>query len=64
MSEQLISGEGASRSRRNTSTSAFGASRREGHDASAFYARFRAPEISSDESLADPAAVNAIRNRI
>ena len=64
MSEQLISGEGAPRFRRNTSTSAFGASRREGHDASAFYARFRAPEISTDESLADPTAVNAIRNRI
>ena len=33
-----------------TSTSAFGVSRREGHDASAFYARF-APPLVSDDSL-------------
>ena len=31
-----------------TSTSRFGSGRREGHDASDFYARFRPPEISSD----------------
>lgn len=54
----------ARRSRRTTATSAFGASRREGHDASAFYARFRTPDLSDDETLADPSAVETIRNRI
>jgi site-specific DNA-methyltransferase (adenine-specific) len=44
-----------------TSTSAFGVGRREGHDASEFYARFRPPEISADEGVVafdpDPALV-------
>ena len=35
-----------------TSTSAFGAGKREGHDASDFYARFTAPDISTDETVA------------
>lgn len=35
-----------------TSTSSFGVGRREGHDASRFYARFSAPQISSDETIA------------
>lgn len=52
------------RSRRTTATSAFGASRREGHDASAFYARFRTPDLSDDDTLADATAVETIRNRI
>ena len=34
--------------RRSTSTSAFGVSKREGHDASGFYRRFTAPDLSSD----------------
>jgi modification methylase len=34
-----------------TATSSFGVSRREGHDASAFYARFSAPSVSDDENL-------------
>ena len=38
--------------RRPTSTSAFGVGRRESHDASAFYDRFTAPEISNDEVIA------------
>ena len=42
--------------RRPTSTSAFGVSRRESHDSSAFYARFTAPEISTDETV-EPGAV-------
>ena len=54
----------ATRSRRTTATSSFGASRREGHDASAFYARFRAPEVSDDDTVADPAQVAAIADRI
>lgn len=52
------------RSRRTTATSSFGASRREGHDSSAFYARFRAPEVSDDDTVADPARVAAVVDRI
>ena len=37
--------------RERTSTSAFGVSRREGHDASAFYARFSPPALSNDETV-------------
>ena len=38
--------------RKPTGTSNFGVSRREAHDASAFYARFEAPELSDDETVA------------
>jgi len=41
-----------------TSTSSFGAGRREGHDASAFYARFTAPEISADDTIHVAAPAN------
>ncbi|HVM66897.1 MAG TPA: site-specific DNA-methyltransferase [Acidimicrobiales bacterium] len=37
-----------------TSTSNFGVGRREAHDASAFYARFEPPELSSDDVVAPP----------
>ncbi len=37
-----------------TQTSAFGVGRREGHDASAFYARFTPPVISADETVERP----------
>jgi len=37
--------------RRSTSTSAFGVSKREGHDASGFYRRFAPPELSSDAEI-------------
>lgn len=37
--------------RRSTATSSFGAGRREGHDASAFYARFPSPELSQDDRV-------------
>src|SRR5881398_158704 len=37
---------------RGTATSRFGVGRRESHDASEFYARFRAPEISGDDGVA------------
>lgn len=40
--------------RRATVTSAFGAGRREGHDASAFYARFAPPVLSDDDAVAGP----------
>lgn len=39
-------------SARRTVTSRFGASRREGHDASAFYARFTPPVLSDDDTVA------------
>jgi site-specific DNA-methyltransferase (adenine-specific) len=43
-----------------TSTSSFGVSRRENHDASSFYARFAPPEVNDDNVIARPAAVDAI----
>jgi site-specific DNA-methyltransferase (adenine-specific) len=45
-------GSGAAPKRRPTATSAFGSGRREAHDATAFYARFRAPEVSDDSDVA------------
>lgn len=41
----------ASARRAPTATSTFGAGRREAHDASAFYARFHPPVLSSDETV-------------
>ena len=38
--------------KRSTSTSAFGVSKRESHDASGFYRRFTAPELSPDSEVA------------
>ena len=44
--------------RKPTSTSNFGVSRRESHDASAFYARFTVPETTSDKTVGvNPAGV-------
>ena len=43
--------------RRPTSTSAFGVSRRENHDASGFYGRFPAPTLSDDDTVAPPGVV-------
>ncbi len=48
------------RSGGRTSTSNFGVGKREGHDASAFYARFVTPEISTDNHVALPKAVDQI----
>ena len=45
--------------RRPTSTSNFGVSRRESHDASGFYDRFDAPTVSADHNVAEPAPVAA-----
>ena len=45
------------RDRRRTSTSSFGVSGRESHDASAFYDRFRPPEVSDDRTIPPPARV-------
>lgn len=48
--------------RKPTSTSSFGVSRRESHDASAFYSRFSLPELSSDSEVASnpPALLDRI----
>jgi len=43
--------------RRTTATSNFGVSRRESHDASAFYERFHAPEVSDDATVLPPEPV-------
>lgn len=48
------------RRRRPTSTSDFGVGRREGHDASDFYARFQPPELSDDDTIPDEQSVRAI----
>lgn len=42
----------------STSTSAFGVSRRENHDASRFYSRFTPPELSSDYRVAPHKAID------
>ncbi|MCY4620392.1 MAG: site-specific DNA-methyltransferase [bacterium] len=39
------------RPRKGTATSSFGSGRREGHDSSAFYDRFPAPDISDDDRI-------------
>ncbi|QGG95961.1 DNA-methyltransferase [Actinomarinicola tropica] len=43
--------------RRTTSTSNFGVGARESHDATAFYERFRAPELTSDDTVLPPVPV-------
>ncbi len=45
---------------RGTKTSNFGVSRRENHDASSFYARFAAPEVSDDDTVRPPSVVDRI----
>lgn len=51
------------RSRRPTATSSFGVSRRESHDASAFYERFVPPNIEPDDIVRAPFdVVNPFRN--
>jgi len=46
--------------RRPTTTSAFGVGRREGHDASDFYARFTAPRLSGDDAVVRPSTVDTV----
>ncbi|MGH9120493.1 MAG: DNA-methyltransferase [Acidimicrobiales bacterium] len=46
--------------RRSTSTSSFGTSRRESHDASAFYSRFKAPEVSADDAIHPHKAIDKL----
>jgi DNA modification methylase len=46
--------------RRGTATSAFGVSRRENHDASDFYARFSAPDLSDDHAVSPRKAIDQV----
>jgi DNA modification methylase len=46
--------------RRGTSTSTFGVSRREGHDASAFYERFTAPALTTDTQISPHKSIDEI----
>jgi DNA modification methylase len=48
--------------RGSTATVNFGSSRREGHDASAFYSRFVPPEISTDKAVNRSEVVDVIYN--
>ncbi len=43
--------------RRPTSTSNFGVGRREGHDATGFYERFRSPELTTEDTVLPPEPV-------
>jgi site-specific DNA-methyltransferase (adenine-specific) len=45
--------------RRRTSTSNFGVGRRESHDATGFYERFRPPDLTDDDTVPKPAPVVA-----
>jgi site-specific DNA-methyltransferase (adenine-specific) len=45
-------------SRRPTATSNFGVGRRESHDATGFYQRFEPPELSADNTVAEPYAID------
>ena len=52
-------------SARRTSTSRFGASRREGHDATAFYSRFTPPVLSDDDTVArGPSFDHSLKERL
>lgn len=46
--------------RRPTRTRAFGSGKRESHDASGFYGRFQAPELSGDADIRPPVVVDRI----
>lgn len=46
--------------RKPTSTSSFGVSKRESHDASAFYARFEPPSLSDDTTVDEHKAIDEI----
>ena len=48
------------RVRRTTATARFGSSRRESHDATDFYDRFVAPELSDDSTVVAPKKVDVI----
>ena len=70
MAEETQATDTAAGRQRGTATAAFGAGRRENHDASDFYSRFTAPEISADDTvnpvpeavLADPIKIGDSRS--
>lgn len=51
---------GNGRVRRPTATARFGSSRRESHDASGFYERFVAPEVTSETTVVRPESVDVV----
>jgi site-specific DNA-methyltransferase (adenine-specific) len=55
-----VGSESSAQRKRATSTSSFGVSRRENHDASGFYARFTAPTLSDDATVEAPGVVDQI----
>lgn len=62
MSQLPLTAARSSKARRSTATANFGSSRREAHDASAFYERFVPPEISNDSTIARPIELDVIYN--
>lgn len=60
MTTAPVPGPRPGRVRRPTATARFGSSRRENHDASAFYERFVAPELSADTTVNRPSVLDEI----
>jgi len=60
MTAQAVPEPRVGRVRRATATAGFGSSRRESHDATDFYKRFVAPEVSDDTTVAAPGKVDVI----
>ena len=60
MTVEPLPGPGGGRVRRATTTARFGSSRRESHDATDFYDRFVAPELSDDSTVVSPKKVDVI----
>ncbi|MGE3620960.1 MAG: site-specific DNA-methyltransferase, partial [Acidimicrobiia bacterium] len=60
MTAAAVPGSRSGRVRRPTSTARFGSSRRESHDATAFYERFVPPELSTDATVVRPRSFDVI----
>jgi DNA modification methylase len=60
VSVEPLPGPGTGRVRRATATARFGSSRRESHDATDFYDRFVAPDLSNDSTVVSPKKVDVI----
>lgn len=60
MSAMVVPEPRPERSRRSTATSRFGSSRRESHDASAFYERFVAPDIDRETRPSHPSGLDRL----
>ena len=57
MTDEVRDARASRAGRRSTTTSNFGVSRRESHDASGFYERFEPPHLDDDETVLAPAPV-------